>query len=173
MRKKDKACFKASFTVEAALIMPVVLGVVLLLLEAGLILHDKAVISAILYETVGKTEAALNGMDEEGYDFAALSRKRLFFNSSAEALAEAESFIKKSAGKALLFSGLEEVSVTKNLTGINIKVRIKYRRVPPLLSKMAEPVFYAKRSLFDREAKTRLTTIVLDFFEGLDLFSAD
>ena len=48
--RKKKGCLCASFTIEAALLVPILFAVIFLLLQTGLYLHDTVWMEAWLYE---------------------------------------------------------------------------------------------------------------------------
>ncbi|MBP5184791.1 MAG: hypothetical protein J6113_06755 [Lachnospiraceae bacterium] len=151
---------KASFTVEAAFVMPVVICVVILLLEYSMILHD-----TVVFRSIAEEEAAvlLEGLTGKGgkLDFADLSRERVFFNGSHEALVGVKERISARAEASLLFSKAEAISVTKTVTGIKVEGKLKARRSSPLFGAVEKPVTISG-STFSREGRTRLAAVLID-----------
>ena len=158
---KKKGLFKGVATVEAAFIMPIVIGVVMILLEYSLMLHDEAALTGIASEEVIRCAEYLQGKSADKYDFAALSRSRLFFRDSNTALNRTKNEIRERLGTALLFSEIQGIEVKKQGTDVLVRITIQYRRAAPFLKspgKTAE----LRRSLFDRENKTRLASVIVD-----------
>jgi hypothetical protein len=158
--KKTKIC-KGTATVEAAFIMPVVIGVMLLLLEYALMLHDEAVLTAAAAEEVISCTEYLEGKNAGKYDFAALSRRRLFFRDSDTAVNTAKEEITRRLRTALLFSEIQDVEVKRKGTDVFVNIKIRFRRAVPFLGG-AEKTAQMRHSLFDRETRTRLASVITD-----------
>ncbi len=165
--------YKASISVEAGFVLPMVIFIIVLLLEFALIWHDRIVMEGIVLSKQQELLDTLAGKEKGNYNFAALSGRRLYFNSYEEVFKRAEEAILKNAGERLLFSRLASTDVKKGLEGLTIRVTLEHRDLLPLLSKL-----YGKKSLryeesyalYERENKTRLATVIFEMLGKYSIF---
>lgn len=135
---------QASYTVEAALLMPVILAVIMALLQICFVYHDRVILREELeYIAFCKTSAEMSSVD----------------------------FDPKSLEKRFLLSEITGAEVAETKSGIEIVVSMTSRRLVPLYfpdATIEEREYSVKRKKVYAKEKTMISEVLLDTLHALE-----
>ena len=141
---------EGSYTVEAAVLVPLVLAVIVAMIQICLILHDRVVVrEALEYAVLQATE---ENSDTDGRQGAA--------GETAASLTE----------DRLLLSDITDFGLEETVNGAKASVRIESRRIVPLYLGAGDAFvkeYCAKRKKPYAQEKTILSEVILDTLQVL------
>lgn len=162
---------KASFTVEAVFVMPIVLFTMVFIIYLSFYLHDYSRIQsvtdsvlhkAILYHKHG-ADIATGRVNYEEINQGLVSR---IFNKSGTTAADVEAYLRKRLSDCFLATEIKEVRVTKGVLSISARVEGKFkcpfRGVLKMLSFDKSLVFEAKSAYHNPAESVRISEVILD-----------
>lgn len=157
---------RASFTVEAAFIVPILFAIILGLLQLGLMLHDRVAAEGLINDALFQIREQLEGKTDGLIDFAGLSKARLFFRDEKTILNEGLGRLEKNASGTFLISGFKNLDIDKNATRVKITADLKTRSIMPgwgfFNTKTGTAHYEVSMQLFGKEEKTRLVSVIFE-----------
>lgn len=144
VKKQPYKYLQASYTVEAAILMPVVLAVIMGLLQICFVYHDRVIL-------------------REELEYVA------FCKTSAET--SSVIFDPKSVEKRFLLSEITETALTETKSGIEIDACMTSRRLVPLYfpeATIEERKYSVKRKKVYAKEKTMISEVLLDTLHVLE-----
>lgn len=156
----------ASFTVEAAFIVPILFAIILGLLQLGLMLHDRVAAEGLINDTLFQVREQLEGKTDGKVDFARLSKSRMFFHDDKTILKSAQEYLETNASKTFLISSFRNLDIEKGITQIKITADLKSKSILPgwgfFNEKTGKVHYEITMPLVGKEEKTRLVSVVFE-----------
>ena len=160
-QKKGNITMEGSYTVEAAILLPVLLAVVIALLQICFIFHDRTVVRGMLELTV------LQVAEDDEELFAAKTTEK----SVADSVSDKDADISEAVEKRLLISTITDAGIRETRTGAEVFVKLESRRIVPLYfgsgAGFVKEYSAVRKKVFSKE-KTIISEVLLDTLHLLE-----
>ena len=127
--KQDKKLMEASFTVEAAFVMPIIIFIIAALIFFTFYMHDLCIVEAVVNQSIEEVRQVneiggeLNPSSIGGDSFMAKTFSMVGLFLSDEEEQKIEKIIKKHLEEQLFFCDIEECDVAVELNQVKVLVR--------------------------------------------------
>lgn len=151
-KKRNHRVLAGSYTVEAAVLLPVLLAVIIALMQICFTLHDRAVIRGILELSALQTVEGCSGAD-------------------ADVVLHNAAFVPEELERQLLITSITDAEIYKTRTGAKVLVRMEAKRLVPLY--FGSGVGFVKEYSVMRKKpyageKTMMSEVLLDALNFLE-----
>ena len=172
--RRINSTYRASFTVEAAIVVPIVTVVIFFILYMSFYLHDRAKIQATLHEIITDGTLLIQyGINPDGY-VTNEEREILYhyFDDKESEIEVIEKLIQEAFEKKLFIANIDDVSITNNIGELIILGNLVYETpISGFMSSFSKQSISIpikiKGTIFKREEITRVADVVLNTGENI------
>ena len=154
-RKPDNGALPGSYTVEAAVLIPVILAVIIALIQICLVLHDRTVVRGVV--ELAALQAALSESEETGEGTEEARGTAIFAPETIE--------------EQLLISEINDAGIRETRTDVEAFVQMESKRIVPSYFGIGDGFvrdYSAKRKKQYAKEKTIISEVLLDALHLLE-----